>query len=229
MVTSLRVFPWESLAATLRRTAGRIADARRSERRAANATLKRAFDITLSLLLLVLALPILLLGAIAIVLDSKGPLLYWQERVGRGGAIFQICKLRTMRVDAEHSGGPQWAAVGDPRITRTGGILRRLRIDELPQILNVLKGEMSFVGPRPERPFFVEYLERELPLYAERHSVKPGITGWAQVNYRYGASLEDARKKLTLDLYYIRHAGLLLDLLIVLVTPKAVLIDGGGR
>jgi len=191
--------------------------------------LKRAFDISLALLLLALAAPILLLGALAVALDGKGPILYWQERVGREGAVFWICKLRTMRVDAESAGAPQWAALGDPRVTRVGRILRRLRIDELPQILNVLKGEMSLVGPRPERPFFVEYLARELPDYAARHAVRPGITGWAQVNYPYGASLEDARNKLSFDLYYIKHAGLLLDLLIVLVTPKAVVIDGGGR
>ena len=189
---------------------------------------KRAFDIAVSLLLLVLTLPVLLLAMLAVRIDSRGPALYWQERVGRGGTLFKICKLRTMRVDAEQS-GPQWAALGDPRTTRIGGLLRRLRIDELPQILNVLKGEMSFVGPRPERPFFVEQLQREIPLYAERHAVKPGITGWAQVNYPYGASIEDARKKLTFDLDYVRRANLLLDLLIVLATPKAVLFDRGGR
>jgi len=189
---------------------------------------KRAFDIAVSLLLLVLTLPVLLLAMLAVRIDSRGPVLYWQERVGRGGTLFKICKLRTMRVDAEPA-GPQWAALGDPRTTRVGGLLRRLRIDELPQILNVLKGEMSFVGPRPERPFFVEQLEREIPLYAERHAVKPGITGWAQVNYPYGASVEDARKKLTFDLDYVRRASLLLDLSIVLATPKAVLFDRGGR
>ena len=189
---------------------------------------KRAFDVAISLFLLVLTLPVLLCAMLAIRLDSRGPILYWQERVGRGGALFKMCKLRTMRVDAETS-GPQWAALGDPRTTRVGGLLRRLRIDELPQVFNVLKGEMSFVGPRPERPFFVEQLAREIPLYAARHAVKPGITGWAQVNYPYGASVEDARRKLSFDLYYVRRASLLLDLSIVLATPKAVLFDRGGR
>jgi exopolysaccharide biosynthesis polyprenyl glycosylphosphotransferase len=207
----------------------RISPWRGSAFRSSGDVLKRGFDIGASIILLALALPILLVAVSAIALDSRGPILYWQERVGRGGAVFKLCKLRTMRVDAESAGTPQWAALGDKRVTRVGRILRRLRIDELPQILNVLKGEMSLVGPRPERPYFVEYLARELPEYAERHAVKPGITGWAQVNYPYGASLEDARNKLSFDLYYIKHAGLLLDLLIVLVTPKAVLIDGGGR
>jgi exopolysaccharide biosynthesis polyprenyl glycosylphosphotransferase len=214
MATNLRVF---------------FLDGRRCDAPTANEGLKRAFDIFASLVLLAVTLPVLLLAAMAIALDGKGPIFYRQERVGRGGARFKICKLRSMRPDAEGSGPPQWASLHDPRVTRVGRFLRRLRIDELPQIRNVLRGEMSMVGPRPERPFFVECLERELPLYAERHSVKPGITGWAQINYPYGASVEDARRKLSFDLYYVRNASLLLDLLIVLATPKAVFIDRGGR
>ncbi len=196
---------------------------------ATNAVLKRALDITASLLLLVLTLPTLLLAAVAIKLDSKGPVLYRQERVGRRGQIFRIAKFRTMRVDAEQGCGPQWASVGDPRVTRVGRFLRRMRIDELPQILNVLRGEMSFVGPRPERSHFVRHLAAEIPFYAERHRVRPGITGWAQINYPYGASIEDAREKLSYDLYYIKNFSFLFDLLIILSTAKAVFLDGGGR
>ena len=196
---------------------------------ATNAVLKRALDIVASLLLLVLTLPTLLLAALAVKLDGPGPVLYRQERVGRGGQIFHIAKFRTMRVDAEQGSGPQWASVDDPRVTRVGRFLRRMRIDELPQILNVLKGEMSFVGPRPERPHFVRHLAAEIPFYAERHRVRPGITGWAQINYPYGASLEDAREKLSYDLYYIKNFSFLFDLLIILSTAKAVFLDGGGR
>jgi sugar transferase (PEP-CTERM system associated) len=196
---------------------------------ATNALLKRALDIVASLMLLALTLPILVLAALAITLDGRGPLLYRQERVGRSGQPFRICKFRTMRVDAESGSGPQWAAVGDPRVTRVGRFLRRMRIDELPQILNVLKGEMSFVGPRPERPCFVESLAADIPFYAERHRVRPGITGWAQINYPYGASIEDARAKLSYELYYIKNFSFLFDLLIILSTAKAVFFDGGGR
>jgi lipopolysaccharide/colanic/teichoic acid biosynthesis glycosyltransferase len=191
--------------------------------------MNRILDIAASLALLLLTLPVLIMAAIAIRLESEGPIFYWQDRVGRRGAIFSMCKLRTMRVDAESAGGPQWAALGDSRVTRVGGFLRRLRIDELPQILNVLKGEMSFVGPRPERPFFVDYLARAIPLYRERHRVRPGITGWAQVNFPYGASLDDARTKLSYDLHYVKHRSLLFDLMIMLWTPKAVMLDQGGR
>jgi sugar transferase (PEP-CTERM system associated) len=196
---------------------------------ATNAVLKRALDIVASLALLTLTLPTLLIAVIAIKLDSKGPVLYRQERVGRRGQIFHIAKFRTMRVDAEQGCGPQWASVGDPRVTRVGRFLRRMRIDELPQILNVLKGEMSFVGPRPERPHFVRHLAAEIPFYAERHRVRPGITGWAQINYPYGASIEDAREKLSYDLYYIKNFSFLFDLLIILSTAKAVFLDRGGR
>jgi sugar transferase (PEP-CTERM system associated) len=196
---------------------------------ATNAALKRALDIFASLVLLMLTLPTLIFAAIAIKLDSKGPILYRQERVGRRGQIFHIAKFRTMRVDAEQSCGPQWASVGDPRVTRVGRFLRRMRIDELPQILNVLRGEMSFVGPRPERPHFVRHLAAEIPFYQERHRVRPGITGWAQINYPYGASIDDAREKLSYDLYYIKNFSFLFDLLIILSTAKAVFLDGGGR
>ena len=194
-----------------------------------NGILKRALDVLASITLLILTLPTLLLVAAAIRLDSPGPIFYRQERVGRNGATFNICKFRTMRADAESRGIPQWASLHDPRITRVGSFLRMLRIDELPQVLNVLRGDMSFVGPRPERPFFVESLSRDIPFYAERHRVRPGITGWAQINYPYGASIEDAKAKLSYDLYYIKNYSLLFDLLIILSTAQAVLFKKGGR
>jgi sugar transferase (PEP-CTERM system associated) len=196
---------------------------------ATNTVLKRLLDITASVLLLILTVPTLLLAALAIRLDGEGPVLYRQERVGLRGKLFHIYKFRTMCVDAEQSTGPQWATLGDPRVTRVGRFLRRMRIDELPQILNVLKGEMSFVGPRPERPSFVDSLAADIPFYAERHRVRPGITGWAQINYPYGASIEDARAKLSYDLYYIKNFSFLFDLLIILSTAKAVFLDSGGR
>lgn len=196
---------------------------------AMNGILKRALDILASLALLILTLPTMLLVALAICIDSPGPIFYRQERIGRHGATFNIYKFRTMRADAESSGVPQWALTRDPRITRIGSILRLLRIDELPQVLNVLRGDMSFVGPRPERPFFVQSLSRDIPFYAERHRVRPGITGWAQINYPYGASVEDAKAKLSYDLYYIKNYSLLFDLLIILSTAQAVLFDKGGR
>jgi sugar transferase (PEP-CTERM system associated) len=196
---------------------------------ATNIVLKRALDIVASLAVLVLTLPTLALAALAIRLANDGPVFYRQERVGRGGQLFQICKFRTMRTDAETHSGPQWATLADPRVTRIGGFLRRMRIDELPQIINVLKGEMSFVGPRPERPEFVRNLAVEIPFYAERHRARPGITGWAQINYPYGASIQDAREKLAYDLYYIKNFSFLFDLLIILSTAKAVFFNGGGR
>jgi lipopolysaccharide/colanic/teichoic acid biosynthesis glycosyltransferase len=170
----------------------------------------------------------MLLTAALIKLDSAGPVLYRQERVGLGGRHFTLLKFRSMRPDAEQR-GPVWAASGDPRVTRVGGIIRLVRIDELPQLLNILRGEMSFIGPRPERPHFVAQLERELPFYADRLLVKPGLTGWAQVNYPYGASVEDARAKLSYDLYYVKHRSLLLDLLILLGTVRVVLFQRGAR
>lgn len=190
---------------------------------------KRCFDVVLSLAVLLFALPLMLLTAVLIVLDSPGPVLYRQERVGLGGRIFVLFKFRSMRVDAEKDGAPRWALTADPRVTRVGSIIRKLRIDELPQLLNVLRGEMSFVGPRPERPAFVADLTKQLPFYAERHCVKPGITGWAQINFPYGASLDDARKKLSYDLYYVKNHGLFLDMLIVLHTIRVILWADGAR
>jgi sugar transferase (PEP-CTERM system associated) len=194
-----------------------------------NSALKRMMDIVASLSLLIIMLPTMVLVAVAIRLDSPGPIFYKQERVGRNGSLFKIYKFRTMRADAENSGIPQWASLHDPRITRIGSFLRMMRIDELPQVLNVLRGDMSFVGPRPERPFFVHSLSRDIPFYLERHRVRPGITGWAQINYPYGASIEDAKAKLSYDLYYIKNFSLLFDLLIILSTAQAVLFKKGGR
>jgi len=190
---------------------------------------KRVFDIAASLILLILTGPIILLAAILVKLDSKGPAFYRQQRVGLYGQEFWIVKLRTMRQDAEVAGKAVWAEKDDPRITRLGYWLRKLRIDELPQTWTVLKGEMSFVGPRPERRQFVEDLEQHLRYYAERHMVKPGITGWAQINYPYGASIEDARHKLEYDLYYAKNYTPVLDLLILLQTVRVVLWPDGAR
>jgi sugar transferase (PEP-CTERM system associated) len=194
-----------------------------------NTFLKRALDLSMSGVLLLFTLPTLILATIAIRLDSPGPILYRQERVGKNGKLFTIYKFRTMRVDAESNGIPQWAAPRDPRITRVGRLLRVTRIDELPQIVNVLRGDMSFVGPRPERPFFVDSLSASMPYYSERHRVRPGITGWAQINYVYGASIDDAKVKLSYDLYYIKNYSLLFDFLIILSTAEAVFFGKGAR
>ena len=191
--------------------------------------IKRCFDIVTSLVLLIVTLPLLLLASLLIVLESPGPVLYRQQRVGLGGRPFVVLKLRSMRADAEKDGTPRWAETGDPRVTRVGRFIRRARIDELPQLWNVLKGDMSFVGPRPERPAFVDDFCREIPFYGERHCVKPGITGWAQINYPYGASLEDARNKLSYDLYYAKNHGLFLDLIILLQTIRVILWADGSR
>ena len=190
---------------------------------------KRLFDILASSLLLLLTGPIILLAAILVKLDSKGPAFYRQQRVGLFGEEFWIVKLRTMRQDAEVSGQAVWAEKDDPRITRLGYWLRKLRIDELPQTWTVLKGEMSFVGPRPERRQFVDDLEQHLRYYAERHMVKPGITGWAQINYPYGASIEDARHKLEYDLYYAKNYTPFLDFLILIQTLRVILWPEGAR
>ncbi len=190
---------------------------------------KRAFDVAVSLLMLSVALPVIIVTAVAIKLESAGPAFYRQRRVGLYNQPFDILKLRSMRQDAEIAGNAIWAAEDDPRITRIGKWIRKVRIDELPQCWSVLKGEMSFVGPRPERPQFVADLERELPFYAERHMVKPGITGWAQINYPYGASTEDARNKLEYDLYYAKNYSPFLDLLILLQTLRVVLWPEGAR
>lgn len=190
---------------------------------------KRLFDIAASALLLLLTGPVIVIAAILVKLDSKGPAFYRQQRVGLFGQEFWIVKLRTMRQDAEISGKAVWAEKDDPRITRLGYWLRKLRIDELPQTWTVLKGEMSFVGPRPERRQFVEDLEQHLRYYAERHMVKPGITGWAQINYPYGASIEDSRNKLEYDLYYAKNYTPFLDLLILLQTVRVILWPDGAR
>ena len=155
-------------------------------------------------------------------------MLYRQERVGLHGRAFTLLKFRSMQIDAE-ARGPAWAAQGDPRVTRVGAFIRRMRIDELPQLINVLKGEMGFVGPRPERPHFVDQLAEVIPFYRDRACVKPGITGWAQVNYPYGASIEDARQKLSYDLYYVKHRNLFLDLLILFATVRVILFQEGAR
>lgn len=190
---------------------------------------KRLFDLAASLCLLLLTFPLLVLGALAVKLSSRGPAFFRQVRVGLYGQHFTLVKLRSMRVDAEAPGVPQWAEENDPRITRVGRLLRITRIDELPQLWLVLKGEMSFVGPRPERPQFVDDLETRLPYYAERHMVKPGITGWAQINYPYAASIEDARRKLEYDLYYAKNYTPFLDLLILLQTARVILWPEGAR
>jgi sugar transferase (PEP-CTERM system associated) len=180
--------------------------------------MKRLFDLTASVVLLVLAFPLILVAAACIYLESGGPVFYRQERVGEGGRVFTIYKLRSMKIDAERDGTPRWATTDDDRTTRVGRIIRKLRIDELPQIINVLKGEMAFVGPRPERPFFVDQLVKQIPYYSLRHSSKPGITGWAQVCCSYGASLDDAIEKLQYDLYYVKNHTLFLDL-VILIAP----------
>jgi len=189
---------------------------------------KRAFDVIVSLLILIFGLPLVAIFAVAIKLESAGPAFFRQTRVGLYGQSFVLVKLRSMRIDAEAEGA-MWAAENDPRITRIGRIIRKVRIDELPQVWSVLKGEMSFVGPRPEVPRFVSDLERELPYYGERHVVKPGITGWAQINYPYGASIEDARHKLEYDLYYAKNYTPFLDLLILLQTARVILWPEGAR
>ena len=190
--------------------------------------LKRLLDLSASILMLVLVAPVLFVAMALIRLQDGGPALYRQDRVTLGGRVFSVLKLRTMRVDAE-KGGAAWAKIGDSRVTRLGTFLRKVRLDELPQLVNVLRGEMSFVGPRPERPEFVDMLAGHLPLYRERHAAKAGLTGWAQVNYPYGASIDDARSKLSYDLYYVKNFSVLFDILIILQTIRVVLFPGGAR
>jgi sugar transferase (PEP-CTERM system associated) len=190
--------------------------------------LKRLLDVSVALVILAVSLPFLLPAMAAVWLGDRGPVFYRQARVTRGGRVFRIVKLRTMRVDAEAKGAV-WAAKGDARITRVGNFLRRSRLDEVPQLYNVLKGDMSLVGPRPERPEFTSELAARLPLYNERHMVKAGLTGWAQINYPYGASLDDARSKLSYDLYYVKNFSILLDLMILLQTIRVVLWPSGVR
>ncbi|MGQ0552115.1 MAG: sugar transferase [Planctomycetota bacterium] len=190
--------------------------------------LQRVLDLVVASLGLLLALPLCLLVAAAIKLESRGPIFYRQERVGRGGRNFMLTKFRSMRADAEAASGPVWASGDDARITRVGRWLRRLRIDEIPQLTSVILGDMSLVGPRPERPFFVEELQRRIPNYALRHAVKPGVTGWAQINHSYGSSVDDAFIKLQYDLWYIRERGLALDAAILLRTVKVVVLQQGA-
>jgi sugar transferase (PEP-CTERM system associated) len=191
--------------------------------------LKRAADLIMSFAMLVVFLPLMGLIALLIKLDSRGPAIFSQERVGAKGKIYRMHKFRSMVEDAEKMSGPVWARDDDGRITRVGKIIRKLRIDELPQLWNVLKGNMSFVGPRPEREHFVKQLEKKVPYYSERFTVKPGITGWAQVSYGYGASEEDAIEKLNYDLFYIKNMSFFMDLMIVLRTIKIVLFRKGAR
>ena len=190
---------------------------------------RRVISISISLIGLIFALPLIPLVVLAIRLDSQGPVLYKQTRVGKGGRNFNVVKFRTMRVDAEAQGGPQWAGNNDPRITRVGRFLRSSRLDEIPQLWCVLKGDMAFVGPRPERPEFVEWLSREIPYYSVRHMVRPGLTGWAQVKYKYGSTVEDAREKLQYDLFYMKNASIGLDVLIMFQTIKTVLLSRGAQ
>jgi sugar transferase (PEP-CTERM system associated) len=190
---------------------------------------KRIFDVTASSLLLLLTLPVFLVTTLLIWLESGNPILYRQDRVGEYGRIFNVLKFRSMRKDAERDGVPQWAKKQDDRVTRVGKIIRNLRIDELPQIFNVLNGDMSFVGPRPERPFFVKDLTDKISYYPSRHTVKPGITGWAQIRYPYGATVEDAVQKLQYDLYYIKNHTLFLDVIILLQTAQVILFGKGAR
>ena len=191
--------------------------------------IKRVFDIVCAAFLLVLTLPLMLFTMLVIALESRGPVFYRQERVGLNGKPFDVIKFRSMRCDAEQDGNPRWAMAADDRVTRVGRVIRKVRIDELPQLYNVLKGEMSMVGPRPERPFFVESLTKDIPYYAVRHSVKPGVTGWAQVRYEYGATVEDAKQKLQYDLYYVKNHTLFLDMLIMFETVSVVLTGKGAR
>jgi sugar transferase (PEP-CTERM system associated) len=191
--------------------------------------MKRLFDIVFATLLLVLTSPIIIITAILIVAESGGPILYMQERVGRGGRLFNVIKFRSMRTDAERDGKPRWASAQDDRVTRVGRVIRKLRIDELPQLFSVLNGDMSLVGPRPERPYFVDKLTQEIPYYAVRHSVKPGVTGWAQVRFHYGASVEDSAEKLQYDLYYVKNHTLFLDLVVLFETIGVVLMAKGAH
>ncbi|HEX9835820.1 MAG TPA: TIGR03013 family XrtA/PEP-CTERM system glycosyltransferase [Alphaproteobacteria bacterium] len=193
------------------------------------ALVKRGFDVATSLILLILTLPVTALAALAVVLESPGGAFYRQERVGLNGRRFMLLKFRSMREDAEKDGIPQWAAVNDSRVTRVGALIRKVRIDELPQVWNVLNGDMSFIGPRPERPFFVEKLRQAIPYYFERHRVKPGISGWAQLNYPYGASVEDAKQKFQYDLYYIKNYSLFLDLVVLIQTARVIFWPQGVR
>ena len=191
--------------------------------------IRRLISISISLIGLILAAPLIPLIMVAIRLDSWGPVFYRQTRVGKGGHVFKVVKFRTMRQDAELDSGPKWAGDKDPRVTRVGKFLRSSRLDEIPQLWCVLKGDMAFVGPRPERPEFIEWLSKEIPYYGVRHMVRPGVTGWAQVKYKYGSTIEDSREKLQYDLYYIKNASIGFDLLIMFLTVKTVLLRRGAQ
>ena len=191
--------------------------------------IKRIFDVIFSTVIFIAALPIMLVAAVMIKLESAGPVLYVQDRVGLNGKVFGVIKFRSMRTDAEKDGKPRWATLNDDRVTKVGRIIRKVRIDELPQLFNVLRGEMSLVGPRPERQFFVDDLIAKVPYFAVRHSVKPGVTGWAQVRYEYGSTVEDSIEKLQYDMYYVKNHTLFLDLLIMLETVAVVLTGKGAR
>ena len=195
----------------------------------ARAAVKRVFDIVCATILIVVSLPIMAIAALMIILESGGPILYLQPRVGLNGRVFNVVKFRSMRTDAEKDGTPRWASASDDRVTRVGRVIRKLRIDELPQLFSVLAGSMSLVGPRPERPFFVDKLTQEIPFFAVRQSVKPGVTGWAQVRYQYGASVEDAAAKLQYDLYYVKNHNLMLDIIILFETVSVVLMRKGAQ
>jgi sugar transferase (PEP-CTERM system associated) len=190
---------------------------------------RRAISIVISLIGLILALPLFPLIMLAIRLDSEGPVFYTQTRVGKAGRVFKVVKFRTMRQDAEAENGPQWAGNGDPRVTRVGKFLRSSRLDEIPQLWCVLKGDMAFVGPRPERPEIIALFSKDIPYYGVRHMVRPGLTGWAQVKYKYGSTVEDMREKLQYDLFYIKNASIGLDLLIMFLTVKTVLLRRGAQ
>ena len=191
--------------------------------------LKRAVDLAAATIGLVVSMPIMIVVALLVRLESKGPMIFRQTRVGRMGKCFEVLKFRSMSVDAEKANGAQWASENDPRVTRIGRWLRKYRLDELPQFVNVIRGEMSFVGPRPERPYFVNELRKTIPYYDERHSVRPGLTGWAQVQYAYGSSIEDAFNKLEYDLFYLQNMSLTFDFAIIFQTIRIVFGGHGGR
>ena len=191
--------------------------------------IKRLSDIIFASVLIVLSMPIMAITALLIVMENGFPVFYRQERVGLNGRLFNVIKFRSMRIDAEKDGQPVWAKAGDDRVTKVGRVIRKLRIDELPQLFSVLNGHMSLVGPRPERPFFVDQLTKEIPFYAVRHSVKPGVTGWAQVRYHYGATVEDSAEKLQYDLYYVKNHSLFLDLVVLFETIGVVLTGKGAQ
>jgi exopolysaccharide biosynthesis polyprenyl glycosylphosphotransferase len=190
---------------------------------------RRVISLIVALVGLLLLFPLFLLVGIAIKLDSPGPVFYSQERVGQSGKVFRLLKFRSMRQDAESDGTPRWATSGDPRVTRVGKYIRLTRIDELPQLINILRGDLDLVGPRPERPAFVQELEKVIPYYSIRHTVKPGLTGWAQVMFPYAGTIEESKEKLEYDLYYIKNMSTKLDLLIVFMTFKVLVLGRGAK